>query len=166
MGLVKKFFRFLLDITVVSAIILFVPGVPPYGKFDVITVAPPRRFEGALDPGDYALNKAEKLFEGQLVGPESLELSPVDPYVFYTTLQGGAIVKISNNGQKMEPVAKFGNRCEGLWDADNCGRPLGIRFNSNGHLIAGDSYLGIFKIDFEKGNNHTSQVYFIVLLHL
>lgn len=152
MGVARKLFRFLIDIAVVSAILLFVPGVPPYGKFDVIPVTPPRRLEGALEPGEYMLSKAEKLFEGQLVGPECLEPSPVDPDVFYTTLQGGAIVKISNNGQTLEPVAKFGDKCQGLWDAENCGRPLGIRFDSNGHLIAADSYLGIFKIDFEKSN--------------
>jgi hypothetical protein len=29
---------------------------------------------------------------------------------------------------------------------------LGIRFDNNGHLIAADSYLGIFKVDFQSGN--------------
>lgn len=53
----------------------------------------------------------------------------------------------------MKPVAKFGVKCEEHGDAKNCGRPLGIRFNKDGHLIASDAYLGIFEIDFQAGGN-------------
>ncbi len=151
MGLAKKLFHIFIDTIIVLAIILFTPGLPPYGDFIAIYPAPPRALQGALDPKDYALNQVEKLFEGELIGPEALEVSPTDPDVFYTTLQSGEIVKISDNGKKMEHVAKFGSKCDGLWDAANCGRPLGIRFDKDGHLIAADSYLGIYKINFETG---------------
>lgn len=151
MGLAKKLLRVFIDTSIVIAIILFTPGLPPYGDLIATYPAPPRALQGALDPKDYALNQVEKLFEGELTGPEALEVSPINPDVFYTTLQGGVIVKISDNGKKMEPVAKFGSKCDGLWDAANCGRPLGIRFDKDGHLIASDSYLGIFKINFESG---------------
>lgn len=151
MSVAKRLLRVFIDSTVILGIILFVPGFPPHGNFTVINVKPPLPLEGALDPKDFSLNQVQKLFEGQLVGPECLEVSPIDPDVFYTSIQGGAIIKIYENGSKMKPVAKFGDKCLGLWDAKNCGRPLGIRFNKEGHLIASDSYLGIFSIDFESG---------------
>jgi hypothetical protein len=151
MSFVKRLMRVLIDSSVILAIIIFVPGLPPYGDLTAITVKPSLPLEGALDPKDFALNQVEKLFEGAFVGPECLEVSPVDPDVFYTTVQGGAIIKIYENGSKMKPVAKFGDKCQGMWDAKNCGRPLGIRFNKEGHLIASDSYLGIYEIDFESG---------------
>lgn len=151
MSFVKRLMRVFIDSSVILAIIIFVPGLPPYGDLTAITVKPSLPLEGALDPKDFALNQVEKLFEGAFVGPECLEVSPVDPDVFYTTVQGGAIIKIYENGSKMKPVAKFGDKCQGMWDAKNCGRPLGIRFNKEGHLIASDSYLGIYEIDFESG---------------
>ncbi|XP_057375784.1 adipocyte plasma membrane-associated protein Hemomucin-like [Daphnia carinata] len=151
MGLAKHLLRVFVDTTVILGVILFIPGFPPYSSLEPFIAPPPLPFEGALDPKDYALAKAEKLFEGEIVGPECFEVSPVEPDVFYTTLQGGAIVKISENGKKMKAVAKFGEKCEGNWDGKNCGRPLGIHFNSKGQLIAADSYLGIYQIDFESG---------------
>lgn len=159
MGLAKHLLRVFIDTTVILAVILFIPGLPPYSNLEPFSAAPPLAFEGALDPKDFALAKAEKLFEGEIVGPECLEVSPVEPDVFYTTLQGGAIVKISENGTKMKAVAKFGKKCDGNWDGRNCGRPLGIRFDSKGHLIAADSYLGIYEIDFQSGNFNMKNMY-------
>lgn len=153
MGLAKLLVRVYVDTTVILAIILFIPGLPPYSNLESFSPTPPLPFDGALDPQDYLLSKAEKLFEGELVGPECIEVSPNEPDVFYTTLQGGVIVKIFDNGKQMKPVAKFGKKCAGNWDSRNCGRPLGIRFDKEGQLIAADSYLGIFKVDFESGNS-------------
>ena len=151
MGLAKKLLRVFIDTTVILGVIWIIPGLPPYTPLESFIAPLPLPFEGALNPNDFSLAKAEKLFEGELVGPECLEISPIDPDVFYTTLQGGAIVKIFENGSKMKPVAKFGDKCAGNWDAKNCGRPLGIRFDKDGHLIAADSYLGIYKVDFKTG---------------
>lgn len=156
MGLAKHLLRVFVDTSVIIAVILFAPGLPPYSPLEPFSPTPALAFEGALSPNDYALSKAEKLFEGELVGPECIEISPVDPDVFYTTLQGGAIVKIFDNGKQMKAVAKFGEKCDGNWDGKNCGRPLGIRFDKDGHLIAADSYLGIYKVDFESGNSTIS----------
>lgn len=152
MGLAKKLLRVFIDSSIVLAIILFCPGLPPHGELKASYPTPSRTLQDELDPKDYSLNNIEKLFKGEIVGPEALEPSPVDPDVFYTTLQGGAVVKIYENGSKMKAVAKFGSKCDGLWDAKNCGRPLGIRFDQSGHLIASDSYLGIYKINFESGS--------------
>jgi len=151
MGLAKTLLRIFIDSTVACALIVFLPGLPPYHDFESWTVSTPLKFEGPLSPGDYALNNGEKLFEGEVLGPEALEVSPIDPDVFYTTIKGGAIMKVYDNGRKMEPVAKLGGKCAGYWDVDKCGRPLGIRFDKNGDMIASDSYLGIFKINFNSG---------------
>lgn len=153
MGLTRNLFRLFVDSTVILGIIFFIPGLPPYSTLEPFEAPPPLPFEGALDPKDYVLTKAEKLFEGQLVGPECLEVSPVDPDVFYTTVQGGAIVKIFDNGKQMQPVARFSEKCTGLRDPHSCGRPLGIRFDKDGNLIAADSYLGIYKVDLQSGNS-------------
>lgn len=152
MGLGNKLISLFLNMAIVFGVILIIPGLPPYLKLESFTASPPLRFEGTLDSKDYVLSKAEKLFKGQLIGPESLEVSPVNPNTFYTTLHGGTIVKIFGNGTQMKTVAKFGKNCAGNWDSKNCGRPLGIRFDKDGYLIAADSYLGIYKVDCESGN--------------
>lgn len=154
MGLARKLLRLVVDTTVILGIIFFIPGLPPYSNLDTFVAPPPLPFEGALDPKDFALAKGEKLFKGQLVGPECIEASPDDPDVFYTTVQGGAIIKVFDNGKQWEPVAKFGEKCAGIGDSQNCGRPLGIRFDKDGHLIAADSYLGIYKVDLKSGNSY------------
>ena len=59
MGLGKHLVRLFVDSTVILAVILFVPGLPPYSNLEPFTASPPLAFEGALDPKDYALTKAE-----------------------------------------------------------------------------------------------------------
>ena len=148
MGLLKKLF----ETCVILAIILFTPGLPPWGEFKVIEVAPTQHFKGGLDPKNYALNKMDRLFEGQIVGPECIEVSPKDQ-VMYVSLQSGSIVKIIGNGTQIVPVVTLTSEtCRGYWDAKKCGRPLGIRFDKQGHMIVADAYLGIFKINLETGN--------------
>ena len=148
MGFVKT----LLRVFALVSIIVYTPGFPPYEKLESFVPPPPLLFEAALDPKDYVIGKAKKVLEGQLVGPECLEVAPNNTNVFYTTLQEGGIVKISENGTKMEVVAKLSKVCAGSWDAKNCGRPLGIRFDKDGYLIAADAYLGIYKVNVESGN--------------
>jgi len=142
MGLAKTVLRIFVDTTVVCAIILFLPGIPPYEHFEAQTLTPALKFEGALGPGDFVLNGAEKLFQGEILGPECLEQSPTDPDVFYTTLKQGAVVKVFNNGNKMQILSRLGQKA---------GRPLGIRFDASGHLIVSDAYLGIFRINVTTG---------------
>ena len=141
----------IVKIAIILSLTLFLPGLPPYTDFKTMEVVSPLPLKGPLSPGNFALNDVEKLFVDQLVGPEGLEVSPTNPDVFYSTLQGGAIVKFTGNGSRMEMVMKFGQSCAGLWDAKNCGRPLGIRFDSHGHLIASDAYHGIYRVDLNKG---------------
>ncbi|XP_046452409.1 adipocyte plasma membrane-associated protein-like [Daphnia pulex] len=159
MVLAKNLKRFFINTFIVLCVILFIPGLPPYSKLEPFSPTPPLAFEGALDPKDYALAKAEKLFDGEIVGPESLEVSPIDPNVFYATLHGGSIIKIFGNGTQMKTVAKLGHKCSGSWDVNNCGRPLGIRFDRDGYLIVADSYLGIYKVDCESSGQVSNLVH-------
>lgn len=145
----KKLKKFIINTFIILGVILFVPGFPPYSKLEPFSPTPPLAFEGALDPKDYLLARAEKLFKGEIVGPESLEVSPIDSNVLYAGLDGGSIIKIFGNGTQMKTVAKLGEKCSGSWDVNNCGRPLGIRFDKDGYLIVADSYLGIYRVDCE-----------------
>ena len=145
MGLLKRLF----EICVILAVIHFTPGLPPWGRFQVIDVAPTQNFKDALNPKNYALNMMDRLFEGQIVGPECIQVSPTDPNVMYVSLSD-SIVKIIN-GTQMLPVATLTRETCQEWEAKKCGRPLGIRFDKHGHMIVADAYLGIFKINVETG---------------
>lgn len=146
--IVKK----LIKVVAVGAVILFTPGLPPYGDFEVITVAPTRPFQGPLAPKNYPLDKMERLFEGRVAGPESMARSPTDPDTFYTALLDGDIVKISNNGTEMTSLGiRFYKDCHSQYEPHKCGLPIGLNFDRDGHLIVADSYLGLFKIDIETG---------------
>lgn len=144
--------RVLAQVAVVCMVILFLPGVPPYGNFDVIMVAPTPDFDGPLNPKNYALNNLERLFEGQITGPEGLEFSPSEAGVLYVTIQGGSILRISANGSSIETVTQLGSKCHNYWEVWKCGRPLGMRFDRQGALIVADAYLGIFKVNVKTGN--------------
>ena len=149
MGIVTKLLK---AVAVVTAI-LFAPGLPPYGKFEVIDFAPTRPLQGVLDSKDYALNKIERLFEGRVIGPESLEQSPTDSSTFYTALMDGDIVRISNNATKMTSLGvRLSKDCPDRFDPAVCGRALALRFDRNGrNLIVSDASLGIFDIDIQSG---------------
>lgn len=49
---------------------------------------------------------------------------------------------------KAVPIAKIGNgKCDVAWKINECGRPLGLRFNSKGNLYVVDAYHGLYVID-------------------
>ena len=151
MGFGSFLFRGTIDLLVVSAIILLLPGLPPSGDFEARTFPPPMPLEGALAPDDYKLHNVEKLFTGEIKGAECVSVSPDEPDTFYSSLQGGSIVKFTENGRKMKSVARSGKTCSGYWDARRCGRPLALKFDPSGNLLAVDAYFGIFKIDLKTG---------------
>jgi hypothetical protein len=157
MGLLKR----LVETCVILFIILFTPGLPPWGRFQVIKVAPTQNFKDGLDPKNYALNMMDRLFEGQLVGgPECIEVSPTDPNVMYVSLSD-SIVKIVNGTQMVRVVTLTNETCR-EWEAKKCGRPLGIKFDNQGHMIVADAYLGIFRINVETGDNLENSLYRIL----
>ncbi|XP_072490730.1 adipocyte plasma membrane-associated protein isoform X3 [Notamacropus eugenii] len=105
---------------------------------------------GVLRP-NVKLQQAEKLFENQLIGPESIA-SIGD--VLFTGTADGRIVKLENG--EVITIAKLGKGpCKTREDEPACGRPLGIRVGPNGTLFVVDAYQGIFEVDPSTGGvNH------------
>lgn len=69
----------------------------------------------------------------------------------YTGIQGGNIVRLDlKNPQKpWETVVKTGRHCLGQYEENKCGRPLGLEWNIDGHLIVADASQGLMKVDIE-----------------
>ncbi|XP_052039814.1 adipocyte plasma membrane-associated protein isoform X2 [Apodemus sylvaticus] len=105
---------------------------------------PPFMF-GVLQPNT-KLRQAERLFENQLSGPESI-VNIGD--VLFTGTADGRVVKLENG--EIETIARFGSGpCKTRDDEPTCGRPLGIRAGPNGTLFVVDAYKGLFEINPQK----------------
>ncbi|XP_051831789.1 adipocyte plasma membrane-associated protein isoform X2 [Antechinus flavipes] len=93
------------------------------------------------------LQQAEKLFENQLIGPESI--ANIGD-VLFTGTADGRIVKLENG--EVITIARLGEGpCKTREDEPACGRPLGIRVGPNGTLFVADAYQGIFEVDPNTG---------------
>lgn len=93
---------------IIFGLLCFFNFLPKSVKFTAFEVAEPRSMVGALNPNKL-LNGAERLFEGQIKGPEGFAILNGE---LYTSLQGGYIAKIKNG--KIENVVKFGEPCSKL----------------------------------------------------
>ncbi|RNA35311.1 adipocyte plasma membrane-associated [Brachionus plicatilis] len=110
--------------------------------------------EGGLKPNE-KLTKAERVQEGVLVGPETIEFDK-DGF-FYTGLVNGQVVKVdSKNTSNIQLIAQMGSLgyqyCKSVREIPikNCGRPLGLRLDKTGqNLYIADAYYGIFKINLQ-----------------
>ncbi|XP_062852005.1 adipocyte plasma membrane-associated protein [Trichomycterus rosablanca] len=108
----------------------------------------PPLMAGCFEP-NLKLRRAERLFEDQLVGPESI--ANIGD-VLYTGTADGKIVKI--DGRKISVVATLGKPPCGSPDHEHtCGRPLGIKVGPNGTLFVADAYLGLFEINPTTGES-------------
>ncbi|XP_016079028.1 PREDICTED: adipocyte plasma membrane-associated protein isoform X2 [Miniopterus natalensis] len=97
---------------------------------------------GVLQPNT-KLQQAERLFENQLIGPESI--ANIGD-VMFTGTADGRIIKLENG--EVETIARFGpGLCETQADETTCGRPLGIRVGPNGTLFVADAYKGLFEVN-------------------
>lgn len=141
--LIKCAFRFFIYFLIVFLVLPFIPLSLDFEPAAYKVTLP--EFKGALAPNQ-ALDNVEYLYPNQVVGPESLEQHGGS---IYTGVVGGQILKLT--GTKVTPVAKFGKKCEGPWEEDICGRPLGLRFDKKGKLYAIDAYSGISVVDVTKG---------------
>ncbi|XP_038607055.1 adipocyte plasma membrane-associated protein [Tachyglossus aculeatus] len=107
----------------------------------------PPSLTGVLQP-NVKLRQAERLFENQLIGPESI--SNIGD-VMFTGTADGRIVKIESG--ELTTVARLGKGpCKTREDEPTCGRPLGIRVGPNGTLFVADAYQGIFEVDPNTGD--------------
>ncbi len=102
----------------------------------------PESFSGALKENKI-LSGAEKLFENQIEGPESIAIFNGS---LFTSSNNGFIYRIDINNNVLIPVIKLiNNTCE-TWNKTLCSRPLGMKFNSKGVLYVIEAFFGIFTI--------------------
>ncbi|KAG8036332.1 hypothetical protein G9C98_003655 [Cotesia typhae] len=139
MGALKCMTINLLWICIFLMAITFLPGLPPHIEFTSYTFELPNYPH--LSPVSN-LSKAEKIFKGKIVGPESF-----DAYdeILYISMYGGTVSRLIDNN--LEQLVKFGKSCDQSWEEDICGRPLGLKFDINGNLYVVDTYYGIFKVN-------------------
>ncbi|XP_060069012.1 adipocyte plasma membrane-associated protein-like [Ylistrum balloti] len=107
----------------------------------------PPVFEGPLEPNNH-LQKAERIYENQLIGPESIV---VDGEHTYTGTADGKILHIHKG--EITVLAKLGVEPCGTFESEpTCGRPLGMRLDKEGYLIVADAYLGLFRVNVATGD--------------
>ncbi|XP_048375480.1 adipocyte plasma membrane-associated protein [Sphaerodactylus townsendi] len=127
----------LLIIPLIGAIVLLDSPIDP----QPISFKEPPPFTGTLEP-NFKLRQAERLFENQLVGPESI--ANIGD-VLFTGTSDGRIVKIEDG--HIQTIARLGHGpCGTGGDELTCGRPLGIRVGPKKSLFVADAYYGIFEI--------------------
>ncbi|KAK2190449.1 hypothetical protein NP493_81g01009 [Ridgeia piscesae] len=149
-------FRWTTLIRVLAGVIVtfvFIPGlllllvsltVPAPINPVMISVPEPPKLEGALEVNDL-LTRGERLFENEILGPESIVFHKGH---MYTGTTDGKIVDIKDG--KISVLATLGKPpCE---NEPNCGRQLGLRMHE-GSLYVLDAYRGLFKISVETGKS-------------
>ncbi|XP_066599172.1 adipocyte plasma membrane-associated protein Hemomucin-like [Prorops nasuta] len=144
MGFLKSVGTSVIYIGLALALITFIPGLPPEARFSEISLTPTFEFNGHLGPNK-RLDNAEILFAGKLKGAESFDSYNGE---LYSGIHGGYVIKITEND--IVPIVKFGKQCDGYWQEDKCGRPLGLKFNKNGDLYVIDAYHGVFQVDVKQ----------------
>jgi len=108
-------------------------------------------------------DKADRLLLNKVVGPESMAQKD---NLLYTGLADGRLVEINLDTLVVRHVTRFVSRdkttgkfpdqskcLEG--DQSNllvCGRPLGMRFMSDGSLVVADGIFGLFKVNVTTGS--------------
>lgn len=117
-------------------------------KPDAFSLRDPPPMVGCWEP-NLKLRAAERLFEDQIQGPESI--ANIGD-VLYTGTADGRILKLV--GRRIHTITRLGNPpCGSPQDEDTCGRPLGIRVGPNGTLFVADAYLGLFQVNPTTGES-------------
>ncbi|CAG05105.1 unnamed protein product [Tetraodon nigroviridis] len=109
---------------------------------EAFSLKEPPLMQGCWEP-NLKLREAERLFEDQIIGPESI--ANLGDVLFSGTADG-RIVKLV--GRRLYTVARLGKPpCGSREEESSCGRPLGIRLGPNGTLFVADAYLGVFEVN-------------------
>jgi len=108
---------------------------------------PQLTYEGPLTANSI-LGKADKLFQGEIPGPESVV---VNKDHVYTGTSDGRILDL-HKGQIRTLAHLSNDTCGPHTGNEACGRPLGMRIDSSGNLVVADADLGLFKIDPSTGS--------------
>ncbi|CAL4065313.1 unnamed protein product, partial [Meganyctiphanes norvegica] len=135
-------------IFILFVLLATLPGIPPWTTFTEFSVLPPLPLSGFLAPNNI-LDQADRLFEGKIVGPESIAWRKTDE--LFVGLDDGTIQRIyGDNFNYISKVTQMGEKCDPSYQK-TCGRPLGLRFAPNGKLLVADAYLGIYYVDTDTG---------------
>ncbi|KAG7202561.1 hypothetical protein KM043_009757 [Ampulex compressa] len=145
MGYLKSVGAAVIYIVVFLAVITFIPGLPPEAEFSEYSVNPAAGLDGRADFKN-RLNEVEVLYANELKGAEAFTSYNGE---LYSGISGGYIVKLTDN--QIVPIVKFGQKCDGVWQENKCGRVLGLKFDNKGDLYAVDAYNGIFKVNVKTG---------------
>lgn len=146
MGFLSALARISLDMTVVTLLIIYLPGFPPYTTFSEYKFPVGPAWTGPLEKNE-KLNVVDKLFENEIKGPESFAIRDG---AIYTGLVSGVIVRIDPEDLTITPVAKIGVDCDGQHEEDKCGRPLGLAFTQAGKLLVCDAVYGLYLLDLDR----------------
>ncbi|XP_068132849.1 adipocyte plasma membrane-associated protein-like [Hyperolius riggenbachi] len=96
------------------------------------------------------IHQGKRHFYGQLKGPESF-CSDREGNL-YTGTVDGKLWRI--HGEQINLITQMGKNVSGCGTPDyepECGRPHGVRMDSEGYLIVADSYFGLFRVHPETG---------------
>ena len=119
-------------------------------------------FESSIKWNDILSNKSEQLLLNQINGPESMAQRD---NLLYTGLADGRLIEINLDNLKIKDITRFTARDKKtgklpdqskcvpgyLLDPLICGRPLGMRFRSDGQLIVIDGRYGLFRVNVWSG---------------
>ncbi|KAL3986399.1 Strictosidine synthase family protein [Acanthocheilonema viteae] len=141
---------FISFLVAVIAIIIFI--VTPSSVFhcERYELPKPPKLEGILSVNNI-LTKADYLLEHKIFGPESI-IAENDN--IKTGTQNGMVITIEN--EIIQKTFGFGSvtsdLCDGGFDLEpKCGRPLGLRQLDAETILVIDTHLGIFSVNFERG---------------
>jgi len=111
--------------------------------------------EGTLSFDGNQFQGITTLFEGKFTGPESITFD--EEGRIYFGVGEGMIIRsrkeVSDSIESLEyeefaSTGKIkGTKCYELNSEEECGRPLGMKFDLNGNLIVADAYFGLLSVD-------------------
>ncbi|XP_046359290.2 adipocyte plasma membrane-associated protein-like isoform X1 [Haliotis rufescens] len=111
------------------------------------------RLEGSLRPNSH-LQRVTRLFEGQIVGPESFAVNKDG--TIYTGSADGKIWAFKKNNLRL--VARTGidhPDCGSFTLEPDCGRPKGMKVDQDGFLVVADAYKGLLRVNVTTGEIET-----------
>ncbi|CAD5224988.1 unnamed protein product [Bursaphelenchus xylophilus] len=134
------------------ASLLYFTAKVRYTAENVVNISPSRPLTGKLSQTPKnTIQTIEKLFEGQLLGPECQVLH--NGALYSSSISGHLIKAVDGKIVKSLEIYKHNPECREL----QCSHPLGMRYWKDEKFVFADGRLGIIVVDFE--NESFKQVY-------
>lgn len=155
---------------VVSGIVVVLLAWTVWTRSPIQPVSRPELANLTFEIDNATLLGAEHLFQGSMLAPEDIAVSPEDANLLYLSLGDGRIVTMnsSNPSRGFEELLRTGTKistCGSLDSETVCGRPLGMKFFPTKYftnyltpdtrrpqhvLVACDAYRGLLLVDFDR----------------